>query len=423
MPLLTLDVHGQVTRRAPLCSDGSSDVVLLSRIPLYVSLQQCIEHLEPQLVDSVAQVRVVTVAEEPKCFGLLLKCRSSTDALRLVSDLDDSLGPSAFNEVRLAAVQVHSDALPTKLHGLGARPARSGNSPLLHATDGCVSMCSICLDATDGFTGSGTITTICSHTFHLQCIARCSHGEPCPLCRFDMLLLDGSSECTACGGTNDLWMCLVCGAVNCGRNKQGHAHDHFRLTAHSHVCQVGGSRVWDYEADAFVHHLAIPEDGGAPRPVPTTDRWCDDDEELLDEVLLQSKIEVVNDYYSRILNSQLRQQQQYFESIMSTRNVQCIARLENIGRHAIARQSACAIAVLLGNFSAALKAIALGYQKRAQKTTHQVDFLTTTLRSIREGNAKLQSRIDSFRPTSSSQSTRISELEAVMQKLILELDA
>ncbi|CUG85475.1 BRCA1-associated protein, putative [Bodo saltans] len=484
MPLVSFDITQQCVRRALPCMDASSDIVLLSRLPLYVSLQQCIDHVSPYLVEAlVSHVQVVTMLEESKTFGLLVRCISATAASNLVAALDDSVGPSTFSELRLSAMQVVGDVMPIKQGG-SAPSQRRGNSPLLHPESAPV--CSICLDAADALSGtcpgpstfselrlsamqvvgdvmpikqggsapsqrrgnspllhpesapvcsicldaadalSGTcppvITTICAHTFHLNCIAKCSHGEPCPLCRFDMLLLEGSSECSACGGHNDLWMCLVCGAVNCGRNKLGHAFEHYRTTTHSHACQVGGSRVWDYESDAFVHHLALPDEGGAPVPAASAARWCDDDDEMMDEVLLQSKIEVVNDYYSRILNSQLAQQQRYFEGMLSSRSVQSILQLEHVERVAIMRQAAYEFKGVATALTSTMKTLLHIYQKKSHQLAQQRDFLSTTLAALNEGNDKLQHRVESFKPTASTASNeRITELEKEVEKLIMDL--
>jgi hypothetical protein len=420
MSLVSFDINHQCVRRATPCPDGASEIVLLSRIPLHVSLQQCIEHIAPHIVETVSHVQVVTVQDESKTFGLLLRCISAIAASNLATSLDNSVGPSTFSETRIAATQVVNDVMPAKQPVSSGH--RRGNSPLLHPSDP-TTVCSICLDAADALSsGCPIITTICAHTFHLHCIAKCTHGEPCPLCRFDMLLLEGTSECGACGDHNDLWMCLVCGAVNCGRNKLGHAFEHFRSTTHSHACQVGGSRVWDYEADAFVHHLAIPEEGGAPVPTASSARWCDNDDELMDEVLLQSKIEVVNEYYSRILNSQLEQQQRYFEGMLTLRSGQSVLQLEHVERVAIMRQAVYEMKGLVSAFASTMKTLLHSYQKRAHQAVKQREFLQTTLASLEDGNEKLQTRVDNFRPAVlTASSGRIVELEREVERLFAEL--
>lgn len=53
----------------------------------------------------------------------------------------------------------------------------------------------------------------------------------------------------------NLWICLICGHVGCGRYVRGHAYDHFQLTQHTYSMQMGNNRVWDYAADNYVHRL------------------------------------------------------------------------------------------------------------------------------------------------------------------------
>lgn len=53
----------------------------------------------------------------------------------------------------------------------------------------------------------------------------------------------------------DLWICLICGVVGCGRYANGHAYGHFTTTSHTYSMQLGGNCVWDYAGDNYVHRL------------------------------------------------------------------------------------------------------------------------------------------------------------------------
>lgn len=53
----------------------------------------------------------------------------------------------------------------------------------------------------------------------------------------------------------NLWICLICGVVGCGRYANGHAYGHFKETAHTYSMQLGSNRVWDYTGDNYVHRL------------------------------------------------------------------------------------------------------------------------------------------------------------------------
>ena len=42
-------------------------------------------------------------------------------------------------------------------------------------------------------------------------------------------------RCSECSSSEDLWICLICGYVGCGRYVGGHSHAHFLTTAHSYT--------------------------------------------------------------------------------------------------------------------------------------------------------------------------------------------
>jgi BRCA1-associated protein len=42
-----------------------------------------------------------------------------------------------------------------------------------------------------------------------------------------------SSQCDVCDVEDNLWICLICGAVGCGRYRGGHAAKHFQDTGMS----------------------------------------------------------------------------------------------------------------------------------------------------------------------------------------------
>lgn len=66
---------------------------------------------------------------------------------------------------------------------------------------------------------------------------------------------DEPSCCAVCETQQDLWVCLVCASVGCGRYKQGHAHRHFSETGHLYSLELETQRVWDYAGDGYVHRL------------------------------------------------------------------------------------------------------------------------------------------------------------------------
>lgn len=58
-----------------------------------------------------------------------------------------------------------------------------------------------------------------------------------------------SSECGVCGATENLWICLVCGNIGCGRYQEAHAYCHYKETSHLYALELETQRVWDYAGD------------------------------------------------------------------------------------------------------------------------------------------------------------------------------
>ena len=67
----------------------------------------------------------------------------------------------------------------------------------------------------------------------------------CPVCRYCSQPGGGShaSHCTVCNSAADLWICLICGHVGCGRYKAGHAYDHFKSSQHCYALELETHRV------------------------------------------------------------------------------------------------------------------------------------------------------------------------------------
>ncbi len=58
---------------------------------------------------------------------------------------------------------------------------------------------------------------VCNHRFHGECIKHWGDTS-CPVCRYCMLSSNANtSRCSTCGANTNLWICLICGHVGCGR--------------------------------------------------------------------------------------------------------------------------------------------------------------------------------------------------------------
>ena len=59
------------------------------------------------------------------------------------------------------------------------------------------------------------------------------------------------TECDVCNNTENLWACLICGHLGCGRYAGQHAKEHFQVTRHAFAIDLNSQRIWDYGQDAF----------------------------------------------------------------------------------------------------------------------------------------------------------------------------
>lgn len=139
--------------------------------------------------------------------------------------------------------------------------ASSSNKPLPPATGNLTELptCVICLERMDD-TVTGLLTILCDHTFHCSCINKwVSTQSTCPVCRFSVAraAFDDLEQkaCCVCLADKNLWMCLICGNVACGRYESQHAIAHYDACAHAFAMDLESGRIWDYASDSYVHRL------------------------------------------------------------------------------------------------------------------------------------------------------------------------
>ena len=110
---------------------------------------------------------------------------------------------------------------------LGPFFASSTSSP--NETENC--QCPVCLEmlcipsqsslpaASSLDASSSILTTVCNHSFHIDCLARWQ-DSPCPVCRYDHSGLNETlSRCHVCASTARNYVCLICGAISCANGQ------------------------------------------------------------------------------------------------------------------------------------------------------------------------------------------------------------
>ncbi|WVZ01246.1 hypothetical protein V8G54_027315 [Vigna mungo] len=157
--------------------------------------------------------------------------------------------------------------------------------------------CPVCLERLDQDTG-GILTTICNHSFHCSCISKWADSS-CPVCRYCQQQAE-KSICFVCQTTENLWICVICGHVGCGRYKGGHAIIHWKETQHCYSLEVETKRVWDYVGDNYVHRLIQSKTDGKLVELNAhcahADNECGScscEDNAMSEAILNSKVEAV----------------------------------------------------------------------------------------------------------------------------------
>lgn len=124
-------------------------------------------------------------------------------------------------------------------------------------------MCPFCLERLDI-----SVTGIITHNVgwlssmewdevpHSQCCGACSAIDNAGR------ILAGVEEgpepiCPCCNSGEDLWVCLVCGHLGCGRYAGGHAKHHSTERGHQFGLDLSSGRIWHYAGDVFVHRRLV----------------------------------------------------------------------------------------------------------------------------------------------------------------------
>src|SRR5436190_10093370 len=182
--------------------------------------------------------------------------------------------------------------------------------------------CPVCLERMDETTG--LLTIICQHVFHCTCLQKWK-GTGCPVCRYTQDdfgkrthssdFPDSPKECSVCNSERNLWLCLICGNIGCGRYDGAHAFAHYTQTSHSFTMDLATQRVWDYVGDSYVHRIIQNKPDGKLVELPAAGNSALEPPDWADAVP-REKLENMSVEYTHLLTSQLESQRTYFEEKM-----------------------------------------------------------------------------------------------------------
>ncbi|KAE8361897.1 BRCA1-associated protein 2-domain-containing protein [Aspergillus caelatus] len=347
------DVHVE-EHSSLLYPDDDCTTLCILAVPSYMSPSDFLGFVGEASMDDVSHFRMIRTARANR-YMVLLKFRSGKKAKEWQKEWNgkvfNSMEPETCHVVFVKTVEVQAvdsqaqhGGTATHQNSLLSHPATSpqratisatGQSstipsatlstrPLAPPTPALVELptCPVCLERMDETTG--LLTIICQHVFHCTCLQKWK-GSGCPVCRYTQdefrrssqgsLYEDEPAECSVCHSDINLWICLICGIVGCGRYDGAHAFDHYKETSHAFAMDLATQRVWDYVGDAYVHRIIQSKTDGKLVELPAADNSALDPPDWTDAVP-REKLENMSVEYTHLLTSQLESQRAYFEEIV-----------------------------------------------------------------------------------------------------------
>jgi len=295
-------------------------------------------------------------------------------------------------------------------------------------------VCSICLERMDESI-STVLTILCNHSFHGSCLAQWEDST-CPVCRHVQTPeVVAEQRCSDCQSAEDLWICLVCGYVGCGRYVGGHSHAHFAQTQHCYTMELGANRVWDYVGDNFVHRLVqtecadgkIVETGTGSGGRDSED--CKDGAKNVDGVTVNSdeKLDSIQLEYTYLLTSQLEAQRRYFEEKIKRLEEDAHQEMEEVMSRALASMEE--IKSKEEKMSSLSKEKAKAETRLGQmvtkmgKVTEELKEEQQLNESLRKNQAQWQDQLATLKQADSEKDIKISDLQDQLRDIMVYLEA
>ncbi|KAJ4419149.1 hypothetical protein N0V85_001135, partial [Neurospora sp. IMI 360204] len=366
-------------------SGDDGTILCITAVPMYMSPSDFLGFIGEKWRDDVSHYRMIMTSKLNR-YMVLMKFRDPQRAKDFRIQFDgrpfDSIETEFCHVAYIQSITVESagtqnghssttsnaggngnqvDTIPSPSNTLNLRPFPPPTPNLIE-----LPTCTVCLERMDDT--AGLMTILCQHVFHCTCLQTWK-GFGCPICRatnpkptaeetnpenpYSRPFGSGpvSNLCSVCDERSDLWICLICGNVGCGRYKGGHAKQHWKETAHSFSLEMETQHVWDYAGDMWVHRMirekgqgkvvefpshhihnsnTSSERNNTPRaPAPA---WSSQEETMAavagaplphapvpedQEVVPRAKLDSIGLEYTHLLTSQLESQRIYFEEMVA----------------------------------------------------------------------------------------------------------
>ncbi|KAF9148680.1 hypothetical protein BG015_009565 [Linnemannia schmuckeri] len=461
--------------------DQGTSVCVLA-VPSYLSPGDFLNFVGP-VRPNVSHFRILRDSV-PNRFMVLMKFRTKEATAEFYTRYNgkafSSLEPEICHVVYLKSIEIRAGSMPPyafpflnddpflQSHhssstaaaqpeaGEGSHHHQHGSNNLslasLHSDHGLAELptCPVCLERMDSSV-TGLLTILCQHTFHCHCLSKWGEGS-CPVCRYSQKTIttksstagatgavgglsattDGVSEdqnvCATCGTTENLWICLICGHIGCGRYQEKHAYHHYYETSHLYALELESQRVWDYAGDGYVHRLIQNKADGKLVELPSAVDGTLPSQHSVQ--VGQEKLDAIGLEYTYLLTSQLESQRLYFDAQMAAMT----AQLAQLGKEAKDWEQEAAL-MNQKNRELALLAESLekeklpmlvkekkAAEKRMEKMQERLQVLERQYEEEKEMNVGLMTNQESIRTKLQEKEAEILELQDQVRDMMIYLD-
>ncbi|KAJ3251957.1 hypothetical protein HK103_001984 [Boothiomyces macroporosus] len=283
---------------------------------------------------------------------------------------------------------------------------KQDNDPLKDTLE--LPTCPVCLERLDANV-TGLFTSLCQHTFHCQCIMKWG-DVTCPVCRFSTIKLGKETvenSCSECQSTENLWICLICGNVGCGRYVQAHASKHYTESNHVYSLELETQRVWDYVGDEYVHRLIQNKSDGKIVHLPSASETVkskiglDVNESSIitpADFVVAEKLDLIDRDYSEMIKTQLNNQREMYEKQINKMELKMID--------------------LMSNFESKIETLEINLKKKDQQQEIQSNLIKEYQHTVQTQQKKL----DKLQEKNSTLSNSLNEEKQINQNLLLNMN-